>query len=145
MGRPRRRSLYRGGLVLVPGGLRHGIARAGRVLAATLAPFVYFYDLLHRGSDQDGTWLARFRQNLFNTNEYVVPVLVVLVVVFLLVRQSKPLPAGERRLVVVGCAILAALTLWIPTVTVYSFVRYIIIAAPVGAMLTAWAFGIAPN
>jgi hypothetical protein len=112
---------------------------AGAILAATLAPFVYFYDLLHRGSDADGTWLARFRQNLFNTNEYVVPVLVVLVVVFLLARQWKPLPAGERRLVVAGCAILAALTLWIPTVTVYSFVRYVIVAAPVGAMLTAWA------
>jgi hypothetical protein len=112
---------------------------AGAILAATLAPFVYFYDLLHRGSDQDGTWLARFRQNLFNTNEYVVPVLLVLVVVFLLARHWKSLPAGERRLVAVGCAILAALTLWIPTVTVYSFVRYIIVAAPVGALLTAWA------
>jgi len=112
---------------------------AGAILAATLAPFVYFYDLLHRGSDQDATWLDRFRQNLFNTNEYVVPVLVLLAAIFLLTRNWKSLPAGERRLVAVGCALLVAFTLWIPTVTVYSFVRYVIVAAPVGAMLTAWA------
>jgi hypothetical protein len=112
--------------------------RAGAVLAATLAPFVWFYDLLHRGSDADGTWAERFRHNLFNTNEYVVPVLVVLAAIFLLSRNWKSLPAGERRVVTAGCAIIAALTLWIPTVTVYSFVRYAIIAAPVGAMLTGW-------
>jgi hypothetical protein len=95
--------------------------------------------LLHRGgSDVDGTWLGRFRQNLFNTNEFVVPILVVLAVLFVLARRWKSLPAGERRLVAVGCALIAAFTLWIPTVTVYAFVRYVIVVAPVGAMLTAW-------
>jgi hypothetical protein len=112
---------------------------AGAILAATLVPFVYFYDLLHRGSDAEGAWMDRFRQNLFNMNEFVVPALVVLLVLFLLVTNWKSLAAGERRLVALGCAILLALALWIPTVTVYSFVRYVIIAAPVGAMLTAWA------
>jgi hypothetical protein len=111
---------------------------AGAILAATLAPFVWFYDLLHRGSDADGSWGARARHNLFNTNEYVIPALVGLAVVYLLWRNWKSLPVAERRTVTVGCAIIAALTFWIPTVTVYSFVRYVIIAAPVGAMLTAW-------
>ncbi|MGD0346950.1 MAG: glycosyltransferase family 39 protein [Terracidiphilus sp.] len=114
--------------------------RAGAILAASLAWFVYFYDLLHRGSDTDSTWRERFLQNLFNTNEYVVPALVVLAAVAVLVWKWKRLPEGERRLVIVGCAVILALTLWIPTVTVYSFVRYVIIAAPVGAMLTAWVF-----
>ena len=111
---------------------------AGWILGATLAPFVYFYDLLHRGSDADGTWVDRFRQNLFNTNEFVVPMLIVLAVLFVLWKEWDGLPAGERRLVTAGCAVIAALDLWIPTVTVYSFVRYVIIAAPVGAMLTGW-------
>ena len=110
----------------------------GAILGATLAPFVIFYDLLHRGSDADGTWLERFHQNFFNTNEFVVPILIVLAVIFVLMKQWDSLPAGERRLVSVGCAIIVAFTLWIPTVTVYSFVRYAIIAAPVGAMLTGW-------
>jgi 4-amino-4-deoxy-L-arabinose transferase-like glycosyltransferase len=57
---------------------------AGAILAATLAPFVWFYDLLHRGSDADGSWGERARHNLFNTNEYVIPVLVVLAVVYVL-------------------------------------------------------------
>jgi hypothetical protein len=111
---------------------------AGVILGATLAPFVYFYDLLHRGSDADGTWVERFRQNLFNTNEFVVPLLIVLAVMFVLWKEWDSLPVGERRMVCAGCAVIAALDLWIPTVTVYSFVRYVIIAAPVGAMLTGW-------
>jgi hypothetical protein len=120
---------------------RRGFRRtvtAGVILAATLAPFVYFYDLLHRGSDADGTWFDRFRHNLFNTNEYVVPMLVVLAAVYLLARNWNSLAIGERRLVTLACGIVLALDLWVPTVTVYSFVRYIIIAAPLGGLLVAW-------
>jgi len=118
---------------------------AGAILAATLLPFIFFYDLWHRGSYAEETWLDRFRLNFFNTNEYVAPFLVVLAAIFMLAANWKSLAAAERRLIAVGCAILVALTLWIPTVTVLSFVRYAIIAVPVGAMLTAWvlvrAFG----
>jgi hypothetical protein len=110
----------------------------GLILAATLAPFVYFYDLLHRGSDQDGSWMDRFLQNLFNMNEYVVPAMVVLAALYLLARRWKSLPTAERRLVSVACGIILALALWVPTVAVYAFLRYVIIAAPVGALLTAW-------
>jgi hypothetical protein len=120
---------------------RHAFRRTlatGAILAATLAPFVWFYDLLHRGSDADGSWIGRFRHNMFNMNEFVVPALVVLLALFLLVTNWKSLKAAERRLVALGCAILVALALWVPTVTVYSFLRYIIIAVPVGALLTAW-------
>ena len=111
---------------------------AGAILGATLAPFVWFYDLLHRGSGTDTTWPERFRQNIFNTNEWVVPVLVMAAVAIVLLRNWKSLPVAERRIVSIGCAIVVALALWIPTVTVYAFLRYAIIAAPVGAMLTAW-------
>jgi hypothetical protein len=111
---------------------------AGAILGAALAPFVWFYDLLHRGSDADGTWLQRAAQNLFNLNEYVFPLLLLAAVVYLLWRNWHSLPEGQRRLLSVGCGIVLALALWIPTVTVYAFVRYVIIAAPVGAMLAAW-------
>jgi hypothetical protein len=110
----------------------------GAILAATLAPFVFFYDLLHRTSQAEGSWTDRFQQNLFNMNEYVAPAMLVLAALFLLATNWKSLAAAERRLVALGCAILLALTLWIPTVTVASFLRYAIIAAPVGALLTAW-------
>ncbi len=124
--------------VVADGGISWPTVKVGAILGATLAPFVYFYNLLHRGSDADGTWIDRFRQNLFNTNEFVVPMLVILAVIVLLVRNWKSLPPGERRMVATGCGVIVAMTLWIPTVTVYSFVRYVIIAAPVGAMLTGW-------
>jgi hypothetical protein len=34
--------------------------------------------------------------------------------------------------------VIVALALWVPTVSVYSFLRYAIIVAPAGALLTAW-------
>jgi len=112
---------------------------AGAILGATLLPFVIFYDLLHRGgSDQDGTWLERFGSNMFNTNEYVLPVLIFLAAVFILALNWKTLVVAQRRLVVAASGIMVGLMLWIPTVTVYSFLRYIIVAAPVAAMITAW-------
>jgi hypothetical protein len=123
---------------LVAGRAFRRTVTAGAILAATLIPFVIFYDLLHRRSEADESWLDRFRGNLLNTNEYVVPLLVVLAVLFVLARNWKSLPGSERRLVSIGCAVIFALTFWIPTVTVSAFVRYVIIAAPVGAMLTGW-------
>jgi len=130
-------ALFLEALLADPGRFRRTLT-AGATLAAGLAPFVWFYDLLHRGSASDTTWGERARQNIFNTNEYVIPALIALAVVYLLARNWRSLKEAERRLISIGCAILAALALWIPAVTVYAFVRYVIIAAPVGAMLTAW-------
>jgi hypothetical protein len=60
----------------------------------------------------------------------------------------KSLAPAERRLVSVAGGILLVLMFWIPTVSPFSFLRYAIIAAPVGGLLTAWvvvqAFGSQP-
>ena len=113
-------------------------ARVGAILAATLAPFVYYYELWGRGSSQEGTWIDRLQDNLFNMNEYVAPAVVLLAALALLGWRWKTLAPAERRLVAVSCAIVPAIGLWVPTVSVYPFLRYSIIVAPGGALLTAW-------
>jgi hypothetical protein len=113
---------------------------AGLALAAAIAPFIFFYQLSHRQSRQIGSWLYRFRGALFNINEYVVPVIVVLAALVLVAVRWRQLPPFESRMVVIACAIVAGLALWVPTVAPMNFVRYVIMAAPVGALLTAWVF-----
>src|SRR5262249_29187588 len=112
----------------------------GAALAAGIAPFVFFYRLGTRQSGQLGSWHDRFQGALFNLNEYVAPMIVVLAALVLVTVRPRRLPRLESRVIVLGCAILLALLLWVPTVAPMNFVRYVIMAAPIGALLTAWVF-----
>ena len=107
-------------------------------LAAAIAPYIAFYRLTTRAAGQLGTWAYRLKGTIFNLNEYVVPVIVLLAVLVLVIVRWRGLPALEARLVLIGCAIIACLAPWVATVAPTKFVRYVIMAAPVGAMLTAW-------
>jgi hypothetical protein len=111
---------------------------ASLILAALMAPFVWYYELWGRLGLQQGTWTDRFRLNLFNTNEYVLPTIVLAGAIVLLARRRRALPPFERRIVVLSCGIMLALYLWVPTMTTAAFLRYVIMAAPVGCLVAAW-------
>src|SRR6185503_10682697 len=104
----------------------------GLALAAAIAPYIFFYRLASRQSGQLGTWAYRLKGAGLNINEYVVPLIVLLAALVLVIVRWHRLPALESRNVLLGCAIIAALALWVPTVTPMNFVRYVIMAAPVG-------------
>jgi hypothetical protein len=112
----------------------------GTVLALTIAPFLYYYELWGRLSIQDGTWSQRFLLNLFNANEYVVPVVVGTAAIAILVYRRRTLPFLDKRLVGIVCAIFVALLFWIPSVAPAPFLRYLIAVAPLGCLLVAWVF-----
>src|SRR6185369_4203417 len=98
----------------------------GFALLAAIAPFIIFYRLAHRQSGLLGSWAYRFKGALFNMNEYVVPVLVLLAALVWLVVRWRRLPDDEARLIAIGCATIVALALWVPTVAPMTFVRYVI-------------------
>jgi hypothetical protein len=110
----------------------------GAALAASLAPFAYYYELGGRHAGQVYTWLQRWQANLFNMNEYVAPAVVVVAALGLLVWRWKGLAEYERRLVGIACGILLALSIWVPSVAPYSFLRYVVMATPLGCLLGAW-------
>jgi len=110
----------------------------GLALAAAIAPYIFFYRLTTRQSGQLGTWAYRLKGAVFNLNEYVAPAIVLLAALVLVIVRWRRLPALESRLVLLGCAIVVCLALWVATVTPMNFVRYVIMVAPVGAMITAW-------
>lgn len=110
----------------------------GAALAAVIAPFAYYYEIWGRRSVLSGSWLHRFEYNLFNLNEYVLPLLIAVGAAALVFRGWNRLPVFERRLARILVAIFAALLFWVPSVAPAPFLRYVIAAAPIGAVLVAW-------
>lgn len=115
---------------------------AGVALGAMIAPFTVFYHLTGRASVQGGGSSQgpnyRYWFNILNMNEYVVPLLVVAAAAALLAWRWKTISAAERRLVAIASGIICGLTAWVPTITSDIFLRYIIMAAPAGSLLSAW-------
>jgi hypothetical protein len=107
-------------------------------LASAIAPFAYYYEIWGRRSVQSGSWIRRFEDNLFNLNEYVLPVLIVFAAIVFVFHSRHRLPPLELRLVGILISIPLALLAWVPSVAPAPFLRYLIAAAPVGAVLAAW-------
>ena len=110
----------------------------GGCLAATLLPFMYYFELWRRHVAPARPWADRFLRNLFNMNQYVVPMLIVIAALVLLSRRWDSLAVSERRFAAIACATMAAFIVWVPLVAPTSFLRYVIIVAPLGSLLTAW-------
>jgi hypothetical protein len=122
-------------------GARHDWLRFAIVcaaLAVTIGPFVYYYELWGRRSEPLGSWDSRFLVNALNMNEYVAPVLILIAAAAILKWRLRSFERQESGLIAMILALLVALALWIPSVSVLAFLRYSIIAVSLGAILTAW-------
>jgi hypothetical protein len=113
-------------------------ALVGGILAAALLPFAYYFGLWRRHSAPTRPWDDRLLRNLLNVNEYVVPLALLLAAALLLSSRSATLQVNEQRWVRIACCIIVAFCIWVPVAAPSSFVRYVIIVAPVGCTLTAW-------
>jgi hypothetical protein len=110
----------------------------GIALTIAVGPFVVFYDLAGRLAFQMGTWNGRFVRTLFGLNHYVVPILILVIAFALVAWRWRIFPSAERRMVVICIGIFAGLLLWVPSVAPMIFLRYTVIAAPLGCLLGAW-------
>ncbi len=110
------------------------------VLSAAVAPFAYYYELWGRFSTPAQLFSQRFGLNFLNVNEYVAPGVVVLAAILILILRWQGLPHADRRLIAIAVAIVIALLLWVPATAPAAFLRYVIMAAPVGCLLAAWVF-----
>jgi hypothetical protein len=113
-------------------------AATGAVWLASIAPFIWFYELWGRLGVRSETWQDRFRLNLFNLNEYLIPCLLLGAAAILLIGRWKHLGQIERRVMAACVAIIAALTIWVPSVTTPIHLRYTIMAAPAACLIAAW-------
>ncbi len=103
-----------------------------------VVPFVFYYHIWGRLSVPVGTWHERLVRNVFNTNEFVVPFVVLGGIALVLIFRWKVLAGAERRLIFTGCAVIVMLLLWVQSVTPAPFLRYMIVVAPISCLLAAW-------
>ena len=111
---------------------------AGMALAAAMAPFIYYYQLWGRRMAPARSRLEIFNMNLFNVNEYVVPFVLLCGAAMLVTWRWNGLAPPERHVIVIACAVLMLLLLWVPAVSPDAFLRYVIMAAPLGSLLGGW-------
>ena len=110
----------------------------GAVLAAAIAPFFYYYELWGRNMIPARDRVDIFWTNLFNINEYVAPLLLVLAAALLLGYRWRFLKMSERHKIAIACAIPVALLPWVALATPDAFLRYVIMTAPLGGLLGGW-------
>jgi hypothetical protein len=121
---------------------RHTLLRTfgvGAALALAIAPSLYYFELWNRrDSNPSGRFITRFWINLYNMNEYIAPLAIVLVAIALLAWRWRTLAVPERRIITMACATVIVFALWVPVVAPAPFLRYLIILAPLGCLLAAW-------
>jgi hypothetical protein len=129
--------------------------------AASIAPFCWYYQMAGRMSVRSCSLNELFFRHLFNVNQYVLPLLVLVAAAVMLkkleTRNSKletnsksqfrnalsevpDLRSLEKLLVKTVLWIIPALLFWLTMVTPVPFLRYSIIITPLGAMIAAWTF-----
>jgi hypothetical protein len=110
----------------------------GAALAAAMAPFVYYYELWGRNMIPARGRLDIFWMNVFNTNEYVAPLLLVLAAALFLQYRWRFLKMPERHTIAIACAIPLVLLPWVALATPDAFLRYVIMVVPLGSLLGGW-------
>ena len=110
----------------------------GAALAATIVPFIYYYELWGRRMQPARDRHDIMLLNLFNINEYVVPLMLLAAAAALVSRRWNRLAPAERQLVMICCAVIVLLVGWVPAASPEAFLRYVIMAAPLGCLVAGW-------
>lgn len=111
--------------------------RTWLVAALGILASLLFYQPWARVGFGATDWPDRLLQNTVYLDHYVVP-LSVIAAALVVLGIRRDLIQKERRLIGLSCTILAALPVWLTMITPSVFLRYSIIAAPLGALVMAW-------
>ena len=111
---------------------------AGLILALSLAPFVYYYDLVGRSAFTVGnSYALLFFGSVFYLNQFVVPLVILLVVAIFIWKRREEHSAEQVRIISLCLAIIVATLLWLPWVIPSVFHRYLVQLTPLAALLSA--------
>lgn len=107
-------------------------------LAAAVAPFAWYYDIVDRGRRPFSAPLRIAVGTLFNVNQYLIAVPLLVLAGWLAWRHRAELGAAQRRVLWTAMGILVALLVWVPLVAPWPFHRYVVQATPLACLVTAW-------
>jgi hypothetical protein len=114
------------------------VVGVGAALTATVAPFLWYYELIGRVKPTTVLWSDKFLLNLFHLNQFAIPLVVLAAAAVVLAIRWSRLSPEVRRLMAV--AVLLAATVWVPAVAPYAFHRYLVGLTPLAAGVMAWLF-----
>jgi hypothetical protein len=117
-----------------------GAAAVGAAIAAAVAPFAVFYRLFGRIKVPWEGWMDRFCGLLLNTNQFVVPLVILCGVTAALVWKRRSLEPHAMGLLTASVAIVALTVPWSATVGPSHYHRYLVEATPLACLFSAWGF-----
>jgi 4-amino-4-deoxy-L-arabinose transferase-like glycosyltransferase len=107
-------------------------------LAVSIAPWVWYYELIGRVKTTAMPWPDKLSGNVFHMNQFVMPLALLAAAALLLRARWPSLPPLRRQLLLAGALILIASIYWVTAVAPWSFHRYLVSLTPLGALLLAW-------
>jgi hypothetical protein len=114
------------------------VLSVGLVLGITVTPWVWYYELINRVKPSAAPWVDKFLLNLFHFNQFLIPLLMLLVAGVLLAMRWRIMDPIARLILFVSLALLLTALIWVPTVAPYAFYRYIVHLSPLAALCVAW-------
>ncbi|MBX3413617.1 MAG: glycosyltransferase family 39 protein [Pirellulales bacterium] len=109
-------------------------------LAVSIAPWVYYYEILSRVKPTVISLEARELGLFFYFNQFLLPVVLLPVIVWVVWRARREQSIERRQALGVALAIVASLLLWAPLIVPAPHLRYLIGAAPLACLLMAFTF-----
>jgi hypothetical protein len=107
-------------------------------LAATVAPFAWYYGILGRVRNPIQSFSTRLQGTMFNVNQYVIAFAILALACWLVWRRRTDLAPQQRMLLLAAIGIILSLIVWVALVAPTSFHRYVVELTPLAALATAW-------
>lgn len=109
-------------------------------LAAVVAPWVWYYELVGRLKPRIAEFWGSLGTLFYSLNEYQFPVLMLAILIPVVIRRRKrglDSPC-ETHTVLLAAGVLMAVMAWMPLVTPYPFYRYLVAVTPLSCLVLAY-------
>jgi len=110
------------------------------VLAITIAPWAWYYEIFGRLKTSFLPWHIKFVGNLFTINQFIIPIIFLIAAGLLLAYKWRKISPLLRQLILACLLIFPTSLLWVTSVAPWYFHRYYVHYTPLAALLMAWLF-----
>lgn len=108
------------------------------VVALSILPFVFQYELMGRLKTQFVPWSGRFLASVIFLNQYQLPLLLVLLLGLLLWFGRARIAARERGMVLLALAVVVVQVVWMSLVIPYPHYRYVVNVTPLSCVVVGF-------
>jgi 4-amino-4-deoxy-L-arabinose transferase-like glycosyltransferase len=110
------------------------------LLAITVAPWVWYYQMFSRLKPRIAEFWGSLGTLIYSLNDYQFPLLALVILLAVVIRRrARGLDtAGETHTVSLAACVVLAVIGWVPLVTPYPFYRYLVAITPLSCLVLAY-------